>query len=62
MENILSKHTKRFCRDSFDDMFIHCALAGKAQYIISGDKDLLDLKNISNIIIIKPKNFLVMTQ
>ncbi|MFA6388681.1 MAG: hypothetical protein WCW27_05480 [Patescibacteria group bacterium] len=43
-------------------MFIHCALAGKAQYIISGDKDLLDLKNISNIIIIKPKNFLVMTQ
>ncbi len=35
----------KVCRDPFDDMFINCALTAKARYLISGDKDILVLKN-----------------
>jgi putative PIN family toxin of toxin-antitoxin system len=30
-------------RDPFDEMFLVCALVGNADYLVSGDKDLLDL-------------------
>lgn len=33
------------CRDPFDQAFLHLAVAGKADYLISGDKDLLSLAN-----------------
>jgi predicted nucleic acid-binding protein len=36
------------------------ALDGKADYIVSGDKDLLDLSSFRNIPIIKPAEFLSM--
>ena len=32
------------CRDPFDVVFLHLAAAGKAQYLVSGDKDLLALR------------------
>ena len=32
-------------RDPDDNMVLECAIEGKAQYIVSGDKDLLVLKN-----------------
>jgi putative PIN family toxin of toxin-antitoxin system len=36
-----------FCRDATDDKFIHTALAAKAGFLITGDKDLLILsKNV----------------
>ena len=41
-----------------DDMFLACALAAHAQYIISGDKHLLDLKNFRGIPIVTPRQFL----
>ena len=31
-------------RDPEDNMVLECAMEGKAQYIVSGDKDLLDLR------------------
>ena len=31
------------CRDPFDQPFLQLALAGKADYLVSGDKDLLSL-------------------
>jgi predicted nucleic acid-binding protein len=31
------------CRDSFDLPFLHLAIAGKADALVSGDKDLLAL-------------------
>lgn len=31
------------CRDPFDMPFLQLALAGKADYLVSGDRDLLDL-------------------
>ncbi len=40
------------CRDRSDDKFLSCAVAAKADYIVSGDKDLLVLGNFRNIPII----------
>lgn len=45
------------CRDPNDDVFLACAISGSADYIISGDKDLLELKNYEGIEILSPGNF-----
>lgn len=42
-------------RDAADAKIIACALAGKADYIVTGDKDLLVLKEYKGIHIITPK-------
>ena len=44
--------------DQDDNKIIECALAAKADYIISGDHHLFDLKEIFEIRIVKPKEFL----
>lgn len=41
------------CRDPEDNNFLECAELAKADYIVSGDKDLLSLKKYKNIGIIK---------
>ena len=48
------------CRDPDDNLLLSVALDGKADYIVSGDKDLLDLISFQNIPIIKPAEFLRM--
>jgi putative PIN family toxin of toxin-antitoxin system len=47
----------RICRDKNDDMIIACAVDAAADYIVTGDEDLLVLKKHKNIIIINPRNF-----
>jgi len=42
------------CRDPADDPFLSCAVAAGADYIVSGDRDLLDLGSFKNIPIITP--------
>lgn len=37
------------CRDPDDNKFIETAVLGGCNYIVSGDKDLLDLKNYEGI-------------
>ncbi len=44
--------------DPADDKFIHCALAGDAAYIITGDQHLLALKVHHKIKIFSPAEFL----
>ena len=44
--------------DPTDNIFLECAVDGRADYIISGDKHLLDLDLYQGIHIIKPKDFL----
>ena len=44
--------------DPSDDKFIWCALAGRAEYIITSDKHLLYLKSHQGISILTPSNFL----
>ncbi|MBI4096315.1 MAG: putative toxin-antitoxin system toxin component, PIN family [Candidatus Levybacteria bacterium] len=45
-------------RDNDDNRVLEAAFAGKCDYIITGDKDLLDLKNYKNIKIVTPDIFL----
>ena len=44
--------------DAKDNMIIECALSADADYIITGDKHLLKLKEYKGIKILAPKEFL----
>jgi len=48
---------KPVCRDPDDDTVLGTALAGEAQCIITGDKDLLSLGQYAGIDIFKPNAF-----
>ena len=41
------------CRDDKDNKFLECAILAKADYIVSGDEDLIALKKYENIKIVK---------
>ncbi len=45
--------------DPTDNIYLECAIAGRAAYIISGDKHLLGLVEYQGIPIISPAEFLV---
>ncbi len=45
-------------RDEDDNRVLEAAVEGKCSYIITGDKDLLDLKNFKNIKIVTSDTFL----
>lgn len=49
--------TPRVCRDPNDDMIIACAVDAEANYIVTGDQDLLTLKKFKKITILNPRNF-----
>jgi putative PIN family toxin of toxin-antitoxin system len=55
---ILVKTSISFCRDPEDDKFLELAVDGHADYIVSGDKDLLILNSFRGIAIITPAAFL----
>lgn len=46
------------CRDPKDNMFLELAWEGRADYLITGDKDLLTLKSFKGTLIVTPKEFL----
>ncbi|MCA0458031.1 MAG: putative toxin-antitoxin system toxin component, PIN family [Chloroflexi bacterium] len=46
------------CDDPDDDAILACAVSGEADYIVSGDDDLLRLVMYENIPIVKPAQFL----
>lgn len=45
------------CRDPKDNIFLGCAVFGKADYLVSGDGDLLVLNPYHGIPIITPRTF-----
>ncbi|MBU0606914.1 MAG: putative toxin-antitoxin system toxin component, PIN family [Armatimonadetes bacterium] len=45
------------CRDPHDDKFIACALAADAQYLVTEDKDLLELDGYEGLRIVPPAEF-----
>ena len=45
------------CDDPDDDKFIACAISGRAQYIVSGDKHLLKQSGYKGLEIITPRRF-----
>jgi putative PIN family toxin of toxin-antitoxin system len=48
--------------DADDDKFVSLALAGEAQYIISGDDHLLRIGQYQGVTILKPASFLLLWQ
>ena len=47
------------CRDPKDDKFLACAVEGNAHYLVSSDKDLLDMKFHRGVAIVNPGQFLL---
>ena len=45
-------------RDPSDNMFLACAVEGRADYIVSGDRDLLTLESYQDIPIVTATEFL----
>lgn len=46
------------CRDSEDNMLLECCLASKADFLITGDKDLLDMQSLPfQLEILSPRKF-----
>jgi len=56
--NFLPKYTTKICRDDSDNMILDLAIYAKAGFIITGDKDLLALKNHNGIEIMTAAGFL----
>lgn len=48
----------KVCRDPEDDMLIEAALAGGAEYVVTGDEDLLTLKRFETVRFVTPRRFL----
>ncbi len=44
--------------DPPDNRILECAVAADCDYIVSGDRHLLEIKRFGNIRIVKPENFL----
>lgn len=57
-DSIVPTTDVNICRDPDDDMLLSLALGGHADYIVSGDGDLLSLSPFRGIPIIKPAEFL----
>ncbi len=51
-------HDVTACRDPKDNKYLELALSGKADCIISGDKDLLVLHPFETIPILSPRDFI----
>lgn len=45
------------CRDPKDDMYISAALDANANFIVTGDNDLLDLASIESVLVVTPRQF-----
>ena len=46
--------------DESDNRYVECAVAGNAQYIVTGDKHLLDLREYEGIVILTPGAFVTL--
>lgn len=57
-EWIAPTHRLQLCPDEADNRVLECAVEGRAQFIVSGDKHLLNVPPIEGIAILKPDAFL----
>lgn len=51
---------KGICRDAADDKFIACAVSASADFIVSGDNDLLDIGRYKSVKILSASELLRM--
>jgi putative PIN family toxin of toxin-antitoxin system len=52
-----SQSVQGICRDPDDDAILACALGAAADYLVTGDEDLLELKTFKGIRIVTPRDF-----
>ena len=52
-----SQSVKSVCRDPDDDAILACAVEARADYLVTGDVDLLELKIFKGIRIVTPRDF-----
>jgi putative PIN family toxin of toxin-antitoxin system len=52
-----SQTVQGICRDPDDDAILACALEAGADYLVTGDVDLLELKTFKGIRIVTPREF-----
>ncbi|MDR0822595.1 MAG: putative toxin-antitoxin system toxin component, PIN family [Endomicrobium sp.] len=57
-ESVMTNGTIAGSRDSDDNKILECALFAKADYIITGDDDLLSLKSFKNVSIVSPNEYI----
>jgi len=55
---VISGTIRGVCRDSDDDKILECAVAGNVDFIISGDNDLLSLREFQKIPIITASEYI----
>jgi putative PIN family toxin of toxin-antitoxin system len=55
---IITGKIQNVCRDNDDNDKLECGIESDAEYLITGDKDLLVLDHYENITIVKPKEYL----
>lgn len=58
VEMVPIAETVRVCRDPKDDKILELAVNGRADYIVTGDDDLLVMNPFRGIAIIRPAEFL----
>lgn len=58
IELIEVKHNINLCRDPKDNFLLNLAKSGKADYLLTGDNDLLAIERIGKCQIIKINSFL----
>jgi putative PIN family toxin of toxin-antitoxin system len=54
---VQTKSIQTQCRDSKDNFLLELAVDGKADYLITGDNDLLELKTVNKTKIVKMNDF-----
>ncbi len=58
IDDITIKLNEDVCRDKHDIKFLELVLSAKADYLITGDKDILEIKNNFKFKILTPKEFI----
>ena len=53
----ITENIQGICRDKDDDLILSCALSAHAEYLVSGDKDLLEIKEYKGMKIVAPRDF-----
>jgi putative PIN family toxin of toxin-antitoxin system len=61
-EIVYPRHKVDICRDKKDNKFIELALTAKVKIIVSGDNDLLSIKEYMGIKILSANEFLKMLE
>ena len=52
-----SQSVQSVCRDPDDDAVLACAIEARADYLVTGDMDLLELKVFKGVRIVAPRDF-----